>query len=232
MNVRCGGVLTDTPTELWEHRGGALSLRGGRDASLGPDGREVAVYVLRSGSTALEGNWCFGCFESLSVSHTDCHSFQISIPLSVKGRIIMETIEGMRYLHGEGVIHKDLKPENILVDSDFHIKVNLRQGFWGMGAILILSVKSFWTRRVPRAEPAQLLPGDGALPGDGERETWRRWLTSFTPLLTCPFKNPFPFENSVHCSQRKKREGFLLSSRHSVTSGRLWQQESQPSTRG
>ena len=43
----------------------------------------------------------------------------------------METIEGMRYLHGEGVIHKDLKPENILVDSDFHIKVNLRQGFGG-----------------------------------------------------------------------------------------------------
>ncbi|XP_011956742.1 receptor-interacting serine/threonine-protein kinase 1 isoform X1 [Ovis aries] len=48
---------------------------------------------------------------------------QVSIPLSVKGRVIMETIEGMCYLHGEGVIHKDLKPENILVDRDFHIKV-------------------------------------------------------------------------------------------------------------
>lgn len=116
--------------ELWEQRGGALSLQGGRGASSGPDGREAAVF-LRSAPTALEGNWCFGCFESLSVSRTDCHSFQISIPLSVKGRIIMETIEGMRYLHGEGVIHKDLKPENILVDSDFHIKVNLRQGFGG-----------------------------------------------------------------------------------------------------
>lgn len=46
-----------------------------------------------------------------------------SIPLSVKGRIIMETIEGMRYLHGKRVIHKDLKPENILVDNDFHIKI-------------------------------------------------------------------------------------------------------------
>ncbi|XP_066862941.1 receptor-interacting serine/threonine-protein kinase 1 isoform X2 [Kogia breviceps] len=48
---------------------------------------------------------------------------QISIPLSVKGRIIMETIEGMCYLHREGVIHKDLKPENILLDGDFHIKI-------------------------------------------------------------------------------------------------------------
>lgn len=48
---------------------------------------------------------------------------EISIPLSVKGRIIMETIEGMCYLHGESIIHKDLKPENILVDNDFHIKI-------------------------------------------------------------------------------------------------------------
>lgn len=48
---------------------------------------------------------------------------KISIPLSVKGRIIMETIEGMCYLHREGIIHKDLKPNNILVDDDFHIKI-------------------------------------------------------------------------------------------------------------
>ncbi|KAM5268985.1 receptor-interacting serine/threonine-protein kinase 1 isoform 1-T4 [Hipposideros larvatus] len=48
---------------------------------------------------------------------------EISIPLSVKGRVIMETIEGMCYLHAEGIIHKDLKPENILVDDDFHIKI-------------------------------------------------------------------------------------------------------------
>ncbi|XP_047653741.1 receptor-interacting serine/threonine-protein kinase 1 isoform X2 [Phacochoerus africanus] len=48
---------------------------------------------------------------------------QTPVPLSVKGRIVMETIEGMRYLHGEGVIHKDLKPQNILVDDDFHIKI-------------------------------------------------------------------------------------------------------------
>ncbi|XP_044524144.1 receptor-interacting serine/threonine-protein kinase 1 [Gracilinanus agilis] len=46
-----------------------------------------------------------------------------SIPLSVKGRIILEIIEGMCYLHGEGVIHKDLKPENILVDENFHVKI-------------------------------------------------------------------------------------------------------------
>ena len=49
--------------------------------------------------------------------------FQIDVPLSLKGRIIVEAIEGMCYLHDKGVIHKDLKPEKILVDRDFHIKV-------------------------------------------------------------------------------------------------------------
>lgn len=48
---------------------------------------------------------------------------EVNVPLSVKGRIISETIEGMCYLHDKGVIHKDLKPENILVDRDFHIKI-------------------------------------------------------------------------------------------------------------
>lgn len=48
---------------------------------------------------------------------------EIGVPLSVKGRIISETVEGMCYLHDKGVIHKDLKPENILVDRDFHIKI-------------------------------------------------------------------------------------------------------------
>ncbi|XP_030905570.1 receptor-interacting serine/threonine-protein kinase 1 isoform X2 [Melopsittacus undulatus] len=48
---------------------------------------------------------------------------KLSLPLSVKGRFVMEIIEGMIYLHKQGFIHKDLKPENILVDTDFHIKI-------------------------------------------------------------------------------------------------------------
>ena len=43
--------------------------------------------------------------------------------MSIKGRIILEILEGMEYLSRNHVIHKDLKPENILVDRDFHIKV-------------------------------------------------------------------------------------------------------------
>ncbi|KFQ22143.1 Receptor-interacting serine/threonine-protein kinase 1, partial [Merops nubicus] len=45
------------------------------------------------------------------------------LPLSVKGRFVLEITEGMVYLHEQGFVHKDLKPENILVDTDFHIKI-------------------------------------------------------------------------------------------------------------
>ncbi|TRZ00250.1 hypothetical protein DNTS_003927 [Danionella cerebrum] len=48
---------------------------------------------------------------------------KVAVPLSVKGRIILEILEGMVYLTENRVIHKDLKPENILVDKNFHMKV-------------------------------------------------------------------------------------------------------------
>ena len=48
---------------------------------------------------------------------------KVPVPLSVKGRFILEITEGMLYLHEQGLVHKDLKPENILVDKDFHIKI-------------------------------------------------------------------------------------------------------------
>ncbi|XP_018532023.1 receptor-interacting serine/threonine-protein kinase 1 isoform X2 [Lates calcarifer] len=47
----------------------------------------------------------------------------VSVPLSIKGRIILEILEGMIYLSERRVIHKDIKPGNILVDKDFHIKI-------------------------------------------------------------------------------------------------------------
>ncbi|XP_018613038.1 receptor-interacting serine/threonine-protein kinase 1 [Scleropages formosus] len=47
----------------------------------------------------------------------------VDVPMSIKGRIILEILEGMVYLSNSNVIHKDLKPENILVDEEFHIKI-------------------------------------------------------------------------------------------------------------
>lgn len=47
----------------------------------------------------------------------------VSVPMSIKGRIILEILEGMVYLTERNILHKDIKPENILVDKDFHIKI-------------------------------------------------------------------------------------------------------------
>ncbi|KAF7654204.1 hypothetical protein LDENG_00072820 [Lucifuga dentata] len=48
---------------------------------------------------------------------------EVPVPVSVKGRFILEILEGMIYLTEKHIIHKDIKPENILVDKDFHIKI-------------------------------------------------------------------------------------------------------------
>ncbi|KAL6491114.1 hypothetical protein MHYP_G00014590 [Metynnis hypsauchen] len=48
---------------------------------------------------------------------------RVPVPISIKGRIILEILEGMAYLTNNQIIHKDLKPENILVDEHFHIKI-------------------------------------------------------------------------------------------------------------
>lgn len=47
----------------------------------------------------------------------------VSVPLSVKCRIILEILDGLVYLTEKNILHKDVKPENILVDKDFHIKI-------------------------------------------------------------------------------------------------------------
>ena len=41
-----------------------------------------------------------------------------------KAIIIMEAAMGMKYLIGQGVLHRDLKSANLLVDKDGHIKVS------------------------------------------------------------------------------------------------------------
>ncbi|XP_029799569.1 receptor-interacting serine/threonine-protein kinase 1 [Suricata suricatta] len=131
---------------------------------------------------------------------------EISIPLSVKGRIIMETIEGMRYLHGEGVIHKDLKPENILVDDDFHIK------------IADLGVASFktWSKLTKEENNEQRKMNNSAPKKNGgtlcymapehlndinAKPSEKSDVYSFGIVLWAIFANKEPYENAI-CEQQ------------------------------
>ncbi len=76
-----------------------------------------ARYIVKSLFTS---DMCHCLISLISVWYL---LLQVPVPMSVKGRIILEILEGMAYLMGNQVIHKDLKPENILVDKNFHIKV-------------------------------------------------------------------------------------------------------------
>nr|UBK05792.1 RIPK1 [Ochotona collaris] len=130
---------------------------------------------------------------------------KINIPLSVKGRIIAETIEGMCYLHGEGVIHKDLKPENILVDNDFHIK------------IADLGVASFktWSKLTTEEHNEQRKAHSASKKNGGTlyymapehlndvnaKPTEKSDVYSFAIVLWAIFANKEPYENAI-CEQQ------------------------------
>lgn len=130
---------------------------------------------------------------------------EITIPLSVKGRIIMEIIEGMCYLHGEGVIHKDLKPENILVDDNFHIK------------IADLGVASFKTwSKLTKEEHNEQRKADSLSKKNGgtlyymapehlndinARPSEKSDVYSFAIVLWAIFANKEPYENAINEQQ-------------------------------
>ncbi|KAM6186359.1 receptor-interacting serine/threonine-protein kinase 1 [Rhynchocyon petersi] len=130
---------------------------------------------------------------------------ETSIPLSVKGRIILETIEGMCYLHSEGIIHKDLKPENILVDDNFHIK------------IADLGVASFKTwSKLTKEEHNEQRKQNFTSRGNGgtlcymapehlndvnAKPTEKSDVYSFAIVLWAIFANKEPYENAI-CEQQ------------------------------
>lgn len=47
----------------------------------------------------------------------------VGMPLSQAHRYFRQLIEGVEYLHKQGVTHRDIKPENLLLDADDNLKI-------------------------------------------------------------------------------------------------------------
>lgn len=49
---------------------------------------------------------------------------QKKLPLFQAHRYFVQLLDGLEYLHGQGVIHKDIKPGNLLLTLDHSLKIS------------------------------------------------------------------------------------------------------------
>lgn len=131
---------------------------------------------------------------------------KVNVPQSIKGRIILEILEGMVYLTENRVIHKDLKPENILVDEDFHIKI----------ADLGLATCQTWSRLTKKESRrhSHMRPSTGAraagtlcymapehLESIHAHSTEKSDVYSFSIVVWVILTNQEPYENALNEDQ-------------------------------
>ncbi|XP_048466247.1 receptor-interacting serine/threonine-protein kinase 1 [Rhincodon typus] len=129
----------------------------------------------------------------------------VPIPLSVKGRIILEIVEGMSYLHEMRIVHKDLKPENILVDADYHIKI----------ADLGVAIFKTWSRLTTEEQRRRSQMGSKLQNNAGTlsylapehlrslntKATYKSDVYSFAIVVWVILTNKEPYENALNDSQ-------------------------------
>lgn len=68
----------------------------------------------------------------------DYISKETSIDCDTRRQIARQIVEGVAYLHSNGVLHRDLKPQNILMDNDGNIKL----ADFGLGREIRLPLKT------------------------------------------------------------------------------------------
>jgi len=62
----------------------------------------------------------------LELCDRDLFSFMYvgsTLPIDMASSVLMQLLNGVAYLHANGIIHADLKPENILINSDGCLKI-------------------------------------------------------------------------------------------------------------
>jgi hypothetical protein len=79
----------------------------------------VALYEL----IAHEGDWCFTMELVDGVDFETWVRPQGVVDMPRLLRATRQLVEGLRYLHAKGVIHRDVKPSNVLVTNNGHVKI-------------------------------------------------------------------------------------------------------------
>lgn len=50
-----------------------------------------------------------------------CLFFQAGLELETRLQIALDVVEGIRYLHSQGLVHRDIKLKNVLVRKTFDL---------------------------------------------------------------------------------------------------------------
>lgn len=75
----------------------------------------IAAYLC-----VCNSNWFFWFFGQEMIDSVP----QKKLPLFQAHRYFVQLIDGLEYLHGQGVIHKDIKPGNLLLTLDHSLKIS------------------------------------------------------------------------------------------------------------
>eukprot|EP01062_Namystynia_karyoxenos_P001468 TRINITY_DN10500_c0_g1_i1.p1 TRINITY_DN10500_c0_g1~~TRINITY_DN10500_c0_g1_i1.p1 ORF type:complete len:1277 (+),score=379.67 TRINITY_DN10500_c0_g1_i1:108-3833(+) len=75
-------------------------------------------------SSALVGRWVVLCMEYVPGGSLDAVITQFgTLPLSTVRRYTKEILQGLQYLHANGIVHRDFKPHNVLLQIDGLCKI-------------------------------------------------------------------------------------------------------------
>ena len=130
-------------------------------------------------------------------------------------RLLRQIVEGLLYVHGQGVIHRDLKPGNVFLDSQGNVKL----GDFGLAASLAhsLSVNANPTNTPISSMQRDLTCGIGTPlyvpPEQADEKTMsyndRADMFSLGIIVVELFSKPFPTEmERINCL-RRVRDGIL-----------------------
>jgi serine/threonine-protein kinase len=115
---------------------------------------------------------------------------QGSLPQERAIRIAIEVLDGLDYIHANGVIHRDLKPENIMVDAEDNIKL-IDFGIAGDAAARRLTYANFTaTLGTPNYISPEQVQGKR---GDGRSDIYSIGVILYEMLSgKLPFSGPSP----------------------------------------